>query len=73
MKVTITITENPDVAVWDPERYSAQSNYLGITITHSNKAAAIEGCKGTVLCSIGLRPTVPNNIRFKVNDETRAG
>lgn len=69
MKVNIVLTENPDAPVWDPERFTATTDYLNVEASSQDADAAIEEAKGVVLCAMGYLKKVPNKVEFKIDDK----
>jgi hypothetical protein len=60
----LTLTENLDEPEWSAERFLVTDNFYHLEVAGDNPEDVVNHLKGVILCAVGQRTVVPDEIKF---------
>lgn len=62
--IKLTLVENKDEPKWSNERFSATSDLSPFEVTGNDPDEVLNCLKGVMLCAIGQRKVIPDNVNI---------
>lgn len=66
MNFKLTLTEHLDEPEWSAERFVVQDDFYRYEVTGCDPDEVVNHLKGVILCAVGQRNVVPNEIKFVI-------